>query len=253
MEELDLTVDSLDAVPEPLRALYAEQDGKFRLKVKGVEDTGGLKSALEKERQAKRDLEKKVKRWEALGKSDEEIADLIRKHDEGESERLKAAGDFEAAIKRERDRWTKERETLEARLNAAEASERKAIISTQLLASLGRAGATDEGLELLPDRLAGRIKLEIQDGERVVRIMGPDGVTPMARADGSDASFDDLVAEVTAKYPSLFKGEGRTGGGMRPNNGAGGSGGKKRSEMTERERAAYVEKHGLDAYKRLPL
>lgn len=239
MDELDFTVDTLDGVPEAVRGLYAEDGGKYRLKLKGYEDTPALKSALEKERRARKDLENKVKRWEGLGKSDEEIADLIRK-----SEEQAAKGDPDA-LKRERDKLAKDRQALEEQLQAALASERKAVVSTQLTAALSRAGVTEEGLELLPDRLAGRIKYELRDGERVIEIVGSDGETPLG-------SFDDLVREVATKYPSLFKGEGKSGGGMRPNSGAGGSG-KKRSEMSERERAAFVDKHGIDAYTRLPL
>jgi hypothetical protein len=246
MDDLELAIDTLDGVPEPLHAFYAaDEAGKYRLKVKGIEDTSGLKTALQKEREAKKALEQKVRRWEALGKSDEEIADLLRKQEEQAAK----SGDMDAALKRERDRHAKEKADLETRLNAIEKSERQAIISTQLTSALSRAGVTDEGLELLPDRLAGRIKYEMQDGERRISVLGPDGETELA---GSQAeAFDALVREASTKYPSLFRGEGKSGGGMRPNTGAGGPG-KKRSEMSERERAAFVEKHGLDAYSRLP-
>ena len=75
---LQLIVDTLDAVPENLRSLYSESDGKFRLAVDGLEDTAGLKSALQKEREAARAAEKQSKAWMALGKTPEEILAVAR-------------------------------------------------------------------------------------------------------------------------------------------------------------------------------
>jgi hypothetical protein len=75
MAKLKLVLDSIEGLDETTREMYVEKDGKFHLDVDGIEDTGGLKSALQKERKDRADLEKKVKRWEALGKTDEEIAD----------------------------------------------------------------------------------------------------------------------------------------------------------------------------------
>ena len=49
---------TLDAVPEAARAFYIETgDGRYRLDADGAEDVSGLKSALEKERTARRELE----------------------------------------------------------------------------------------------------------------------------------------------------------------------------------------------------
>lgn len=54
---LPAETDSLDAIPEAARAFYIEtDDGRYRLDADGVEDVSGLKSALEKERAARREL-----------------------------------------------------------------------------------------------------------------------------------------------------------------------------------------------------
>jgi flagellar biosynthesis GTPase FlhF len=250
---LKLTVDSIESIPEPLRDYYEERDGKFALKVDGVEDTSGLKSALDAERKIKRDLEKKVKRWESLGKTDEEIADLLKAQEEAEAKRAKEAGDTEAILKQHQDKWAKDRKALEDELNAARASERNAIIENSVMAALTKASATEEGIDLLPDRLASRIKFETEGGKRVIRIMQPDGETPMAGS-GTDglANFDDLVKEAMAKWPSLFKGTGAGGSGTPPKQSAGGTGGKKRSEMSAAEKAAFIGEHGQKSYLALP-
>ena len=54
---LPAIVDSLEDLPEAVRAFYVEtEDGRFRLDAEGVEDVSGLKSALEKEREARKAL-----------------------------------------------------------------------------------------------------------------------------------------------------------------------------------------------------
>ena len=50
-------IDRLDDVPEAFRAHYVPtDDGKFRLDAEGIEDVSGLKSALEKERDRRREV-----------------------------------------------------------------------------------------------------------------------------------------------------------------------------------------------------
>lgn len=54
---LPAETDSLNAVPEAARAFYVEtDDGRYRLDADGLEDVSGLKSALDKERAARREL-----------------------------------------------------------------------------------------------------------------------------------------------------------------------------------------------------
>jgi Skp family chaperone for outer membrane proteins len=241
---LQLVLDSIDNVPEALRGEYTERDGKFHLNVDGIEDTSGLKKALETERKAAKDLERKVKRWEAIGKSDEEISQMLRDQEEAERKKAEAAGDHAKILKQHQDKWEKEKASLEAELNATRASERHAIISTSIMTALTKANASEEGIDLLPDRLAARIKFETVDGARVVKITQADGETPMAGSgkDGA-ATFDDLVKEASSKWPSLFKGSGRTGSGMSPN-GAGGSG-KKSMSRTEFEKLPPMDRAGV--------
>ena len=241
---LKLVLDSLNDVPEPIRGEYTERDGKFHLNVDGLEDTSGLKKALDSERKANREMAQKVKRWEALGKSDEEIAQLLKDHEEAEAKKAAAEGDHAKILKQHQDKWAKEKSDLEAELNAARSSERSAIIGTSIMAALTKANVTEEGADLLPDRLAGRIKFETRDGKRVVQIMQADGETPLAGSgkDGT-ATFDDLVKEATSKWPSLFKGSGRTGSGTPPN-GAGGAG-KKTMLRTEFEKLPPAERSAV--------
>lgn len=252
---LNLVVDSLDDIPEAARGAYVKQDdGKFKLDFE-VEDTTKIKSALQKERENNKAMKDAVKAWEALGMSREEIDEVLRKNAAEAENALKKKGDFDGILKQHQEKWGKERATLENELNVAKASERSAIVGERVLGALAKANATQEGTDLLPERLAARIKFETVDGKRVLKILSDDGATPMAGtgADGT-ATIDDLVKEAMTKYPSLFKGSGAGGGGKPPGEkGGGGSGvGKKSDLKTMKAKGDYVEKYGMEAYEALP-
>lgn len=260
---LKLSVEKIDDVEENLRSLYVEKDGKFTLNVDGVEDTTSLKGALEKERKRANDAEKQRKSWERIGKSPEEIQALLDAQEEAERRKAEEAGDHAKILKQHQDKWSKEKTDLENELNAARASERGAIIGNSVMGALTKESATEEGLDLLPDRLANRIKFETRDGKRVLKIMQADGESPMAGsgAEGS-ATIDDLVKEAKQKWPSLFKGSGQSGGGTPPGSGGGGNPqirtkadiykGMTTDAQKRKARAAFIDANGSDAYFKLP-
>ena len=98
---LKLIVDSLDAVPEALRDLYAKsEDGKFHLGVDGIEDTTALKKALKTERDARATFEKQLKTFEGI---DPEEAKALRERFESDEElQMIRAGNKEKL----REKWT---------------------------------------------------------------------------------------------------------------------------------------------------
>jgi DNA-binding transcriptional MerR regulator len=242
--EIEKVVDSLEAVPELLRGFYVEQgDGKYQL-----EDVTALRNSMthaKRERDEARKRAKAVDRWEKLGKSPDEIEELLKAREEEDTKKAEAEGDHAKILKQHQDKWAKERADLEAELNAARTSERSAIISTSIMAALTKANVTEEGADLLPDRLASRIVFETKDGTRVVKILQADGESPMAGSGKEGAAtFDDLVKEATSKWPSLFKGSGRTGSGT-PTNGSGGAGSSDLSKLPPAARLTEARKRGL--------
>lgn len=251
---LALIVDSLDNVPEALRGAYVADGDKFKLDAE-VEDTAALKGALAKERKAASDAAKELTKWKASGKSPDEIAELLAAQEEAERKAAEKSGDHAKILKQHQDKWAAREAELLGKVSVAEGSERSAVVGERVLGALAKAGATEEGAELLPDRLANRIKFETVDGKRVLKIVQADGETPMA-GNGPDgaATIDDLVKEATTKYPSLFKGSGAGGGGKPPGDkGGGGSGVTKKSDFkSEKQRAEFYEKHGEAAYNALP-
>ncbi len=93
--KLKLTAEEWKGLEEGLKGLYEEKDGTYVLSIDGLEDTSGLKSALEKERKARAEFEKAAKKYEGLWKSPEEITELVKAQEEAEKAKLEQKGEWE--------------------------------------------------------------------------------------------------------------------------------------------------------------
>lgn len=252
-----LIVDSLDAVPEALRGEYEAKDGKFFLKVDDLEEhpsTAGLRSAVSKERQRADAAEKARRTWESLGKTPEEIAALLAAKEQEDHDKLKKKGDFDSLLAQHQDKWSKREKELQDERDSALTNERNAVVNGQLAAELAKAKATDDGLVFLPGALAKRVSVETVDGKRVVKVTNEDGSAMAGSGAGGVATIADLVKEAVTKHPSLFQGSGAGGSGKPPGGNPPGGDGvtSKRQFKSEKERSAWVDKHGFDAYQALP-
>ena len=210
---LKLFLDSLDGVDEGVKALYTEHDGKFKLAVDGLEDTSGLKSALEKERKARRDAEARAK----LALSDEEMEEVERLR----SEAAKAKGADEI-VNQLKARHQKELEARTKEAQAYRASLEKTVLestATQLLAKHGG------NVGLLMPHIMGALRVEESDGQFQV-------------VPANAASVDEVVASLKASYPAAFADSGKSGGGA-SGGGAGGGNGTGKLGGSKSERAAY--------------
>lgn len=226
-------VDSLDNVPEALKAEYAEKDGKFYLNLDGGDNlpfVKGLKTALETERGANKSVKDKVAAWERLGVSPEEIETRLEAERAKAEDALKKAGKFDEVLQTHLGNAKKERDaavgSAEKKAQAAESLARNAIVRTELATALTKAKATAEGLMALPKLIGDRVRIEFDDsGAAKATIFEADGKTPMVGSGpGGLATFDDLVKETSKTFSSLFEGTG--GGGGTPSKGSGGSAGK---------------------------
>jgi hypothetical protein len=220
---LALSVDKLDSVPEALRALYTEKDGKFRLDVEGIEDTTGLKSALDKERKDRSAFEKQVKAWQGIGKTPDEIAELLREQEErtthdaekkGEWDKLRAQMNekHEAALKAKDADIVKMRATLE-----------KHLVDSQAVTEIAK-------LKGVPELLLPHVQRQVRvDDEFKVTVVDAKG-DPRVNGKGEPLSIADLIAEMRQHevFGRAFDGSGKSGSGTPPNGRTGGTGNDKK-------------------------
>lgn len=250
---LKLTLDSLDDIDEAIKPLYVEDNGKFKLAVEGIEDTASLKGALAKERKRADENEKQVKRWQRLGKSDEEIEALISAQEEHAQSEAERKGEWEKLRAQMNEKHAADIKALNDKLAAKDKAIERYLIDSQATAAIaGAKGVPD----LLLPHVQRHVRVVEENGEFQVRVVDAKG-DPRVNGKGDPLSIPELVAEMksTEIFGRAFEGSGQSGGGMPPANGGGGNPQvKRRSEFkNERERAAFVDAHGVDAYNALPI
>ncbi len=157
-------IDDLEKVEEGLRGLYRQVDGKYRLQVEDPEalvDLAGLKSALDKERKARREAEARAKQGIDPG----EYRRLQERLARAEEERAAREG-----------RWDKYKSLLEARhdrrldglrreLEEVKQANFKLVAEGGLTEALLAAGVRQELLPFVRSHLLPRVSMVHQDGQ----------------------------------------------------------------------------------------
>lgn len=218
---LEMVVDSLESVPEALRSEYAKgEDGKFHLAVSGGEDVSGLKSALQKEREAVKELKAKAAAYDGIDPANaKEAIEKLRLIEEKE---LIAKGDmdkvFENRTKLMQQDHAEQVRKLTERAERAETSEAKTkeilaavVIERDVSEAINAVGQPRKNaLVDILHRARQTWKLD-ESGKPVAT--NPDGTTIYGK-DGKDPiSMREWAEKLLEQAPHLF--EESKGGGAR--------------------------------------
>jgi len=225
---LAFMVEKIDDIPEIQRSLYTEVDGKYRLQVDGLEDTTGLKTALEKERQAVKDAKaaSKLALEEAMapfaGIDPVKTRALLSKFDNEEEAALIAAGKVDEVIaKRMAKRDIEQQKLLEAAKQGEQTARSVAdsfkarVLDNHIRAAAAKAGIHPFAIE--DALLRARALFTLDDKGDAIQA-GSDGA-PVLGKDGKTAfSPQEWLEAMKETAPHWFPAGGSGGG-------AGGSGG----------------------------
>lgn len=276
---IDLFVDDIESVDESLREEYVKgEDGRFVLKslgdtlsgyvkvddIESHEKTQGLKSALDKERDARRDAERKAKQLEdqQASMSEEEKAELaqLRKaKDDAEEARRRKEGEF--------DKWRDEIATKHADETKGLVEERDQlknyVVKTRVAADIAEACNEFGGrANILEPLVRQAVSAEFAEGDVAISVM--EGGTRLLDDEGKPLSIRGFVERMSKdkEYGDLFASKQKSGGGSSGDggnqDGDTGSGGEtppeglKRSEMSKSEKAAFISEHGSEEYFKIP-
>lgn len=247
-------LDSLDNVPERARPLYVkdESSGKFK-----IDDLSGLRGALQHEKERRKTLageNANLKKFKDLGKSPEEIQELLQREADAEEKRLKDEGDFESLKSQLQKNHADELEAKDKRISSLTKQIEKLMVTDNARAVLSEEDIQGNPTLLMP-AIRDRVEVKENDeGDFLLVVKRPDG-TPMLNTSNEPASIRDLALELrgNSEYSGAFKGVNQSGGGA-PNKSGGGapSGNLSRSKMSVREKTAYIREHGQEAYMNLP-
>lgn len=218
---LKAVLEKLEEVAEALRPLYTEKDGKFVLDVEGLEDTNGLKSALEKERKAARDYEKQNRAWRDLGKTPEEIQALVEAQRKAEEEKATKAGEWDKLKGQIVEKHMKELKSKDDAIASMKQTLEKHLVDAAATEAIAAAKGVPP---LLLPHVRAYAKVVEDNGEYVVRIVDAKG-DPRVNQKGDFLSIKDLVEEMRQSevFGRAFDASGRTGSGAPLNQRPGGS------------------------------
>jgi hypothetical protein len=197
-------------------------------------DVTPLKSAIEKERRAASEAEKRAKAYSALGKSPEEIQELLAAQQKADEERAAKAGEWDKLkeqmnqkhandLKAKDDEVAKMRSSLEEYLVDADAT--RAIAEAKGVPAL-----------LLP-HVKACVRVVEENGKYKPLVVDPKG-DPRVNGKGEYLTISDLVGEMRQSeiFGRAFEGNGPGGSGTPPNGQAGGTGRADLSKLPPMER-----------------
>lgn len=249
---LKLTVDSLEAVDETYHDLYEPDGDRFKLKVEGIEDTSGLKSALQKERKEREAREKQAKAWERLGKSPEEIEELLEAQARADEAKAEKAGEWDKLKAQMNEKHQSEIKAREDKIAAMRSALERHLVDAAATAAI----ASEKGVpDLLLPHVQRHVRVVEEDGEFAVKVVDAKG-DPRVDGKGEPLTIADLVKEMKASeiFGRAFEASGNTGSGKQPGSGSGGTGTvKPRGKMSLEEKADFIAQHGQEAYQALPI
>ncbi len=191
---LPFIVDSLDQIKEEHRALYVEENGKFRLDLEGYEDPKGLKSALQSERDAaktaQRELQRLQKQFEGI--DPEIVKKVFAQLDQDEEAQLIAEGKVNEVIQKRTEKMREEHVRLlnaeTERANNAEAYANKfkqSVVQGQIVQAAVELEALPEATADIAFLAQSKFVLD-EDGKAVAVdesgevVIGKDGKTPLS-------------------------------------------------------------------------
>ena len=235
MAKIASVVETLDDVPENLRELYMEADGKFRLDAEGVEDVSGLKSTLEKLKRESKDARDALKKYD--GFDPEEYQRLKEAADNAEQTKLQTEGKWEEMKDRLTKTFEKERATLSGELSKRDQFIERLLIENELNGAIERAGVLPEHRKAVRAMLREAGPKVVADGDEYRGLLG----------DVSIAEYVESWAK-TEEAAYYLPAEGKGGSGARDSKGGGGGGRKPYKEMGEQDKIDFIDKHGKDEF-----
>lgn len=241
---------SFTELAEPFKEAYSKHtDGSYILQ---VEENSGLKTALDKEREAADQLRTKLKDFDGVDPL--KYKELLSEVQTRETENARKRGDFQKIEDQLKAKHREEMDEAVKQIHVLHASLESTLVDSQLNAAI----ASESGIpELLVPICASKLKaIKGEDGRFQVRVLGLDGQPRIKSGDGTPFTVHDLILELKAdeKYGRAFNGTGFTGAGSSSSSGAPQSFGNitKFSDLKSvQEKTAFISKYGQEAYQKL--
>lgn len=250
--------------------LDAEEEGEEEVDTEGEEDSGEedfspeeykkLKAEFERTQAALRKANKeaqerrhKLKKLEQEGIDIDEAVELKRQIKQKEQEQAKKQGNIEKLQQQFEDRLNQTEQQYKAQLEKMKGSLHETLVTKEISAALNELGAVKNAQKVVVPIMKNMVDVQEDDnGKYQVVLLDEDGDAKFG-PDGNYMSIRDAIAEM--RNDELFSnffvqsnhsGTGSTG--TKNQKGAGKQPPKKKADMTDAEKTAYIGEHGMNAY-----
>lgn len=172
-----------------------------------------------------------------------EAEELARKAAE---EAARKSGDVSALEKSWQEKLATTQAEKDAEIQRLSGSLKNIMVDNVAIQAANDIACEGSAVVLLP-HIRARLAMESVDGVPVTRVLGPDGKP-------SAATIEELKAEFVANpaFAGIIAGSKASGSGAGGGNGGGAAPSGNRSKMTPADKAAFIAKHGAEAYGNLP-
>jgi len=244
-------VKKLEDVPEAFREHYRkdEENDRYILSVDeqdgwALEDIGGLRSALGREREERRKAKEMVETLTA------DVANLkgeLKKKTPEDVERRVT----EALAARDREHQAV-LESKDKEIRSLTNQVSKLMVDAGLSVELSKRGVRESMIPLIlgEGKNRTRVRFDKEKNNFVLEVLGKDGY-PVA-----DRNLGHLADELKQTYPDAFSGSGASGSGASNNSqggGGGGTGPRHRGDFKDmEEKANWIKDNGQEAFMKLP-
>jgi len=260
-------VNNIDEVDENVRGFYKETDNGFILDVEAndgyaLEDVGGLRSALSKERALKQEAEKRAGQYSKLGDLDADtIEQKLNRLQELEAlDPTKEADKIaDAKLKSLQEQMStkhqKELEALKGEAGKYQSQLNRVLIDDSAKSAILAAGGDADTVTFMLPYVKESLRLRDAGEGFITEVVDANGHPQIGDSNGNPMTVGQLVESMKsqATWSKAFPGKNKSGGGRSSDitGGTSGTSGVKRSEMTTKEKSAYVATHGQQAYFKL--
>jgi len=219
-----------EEIPEAIRSLYVQKDGKFMLDVEGgIEDVTGLKSALGKERARADKAEKDLKSWAESGvENPDKVRELLSQLDtlskldpKSEAEKL-AQAKIESIRTQLSDTHGKEKKGMQDEIDSLTGQLKEVLVDKEVQRVLSLPEVKGNSTLLLPHIRSKVQMVKNSQGAFIAQVLDEAG-NPRVNSDARDMTITDLVSEFRQDpvFASAFDGTGASGSGPQGNPGNG--------------------------------
>lgn len=203
---LKLKLDTLEGVDENLHDFYEKTDDGYQLKVDGLEDTGALKRAKDREKQAAKEAKERAEQLES------DLKEIRKEMEASKHKGAKESGDIEALEKSWQEKLSKREQELMGEIDALKGSVTTMTVDNVAMQLASELAVEGSAKVLLP-HIKSRLAVEQRDGQYVTAVRDSEGKPSAMTVDELKAEFasDKAFSHVVAG--SKASGAGGSGGG----------------------------------------